>query len=74
MNKFEYKVVTRDDYIRYILNSMNASSMGREIVPRIVEEWNRIRKGYNFVILVGNEEEPMIYSVDYFDKNILGVK
>lgn len=72
MNEFEYKVITKDDFVRYKLNSMNASSMGKEIITRIVEEWDKIRKGHNFVIAVGKEDDLMFYSVDYFDKNILG--
>lgn len=72
INKFEYKVMSKDDYIKYILNSMKASKIDKNTINKIVYRWDKLRDGYNFIIGVGKIENIMFCSVGYFSEHILG--
>lgn len=69
MSEFEYKVVTKEDFIRYKLNNMKASMINKNTMDMLVEKWDKTRNGFNFMIAVG-KEELMFYSVEYFNKHI----
>lgn len=72
INNFEYKVMSKDDYIKYILNSMKASKIDKNTINKIVYRWDKLRDGYNFIIGVGKIENIMFCSVGYFSEHILG--
>lgn len=72
INNFEYKVMSKDDYIKYILNSMKASKIDKNTINKIVYRWDKLRDGYNFIIGVGKIENIMFCSVEYFSEHILG--
>lgn len=69
---FRYRVFTKDDFIRYFVNSKKACNITKNTFKAAEYNWNVIRKGYNFVIAVGNED-LMFYSIDSFNKLIGGV-
>ena len=70
---FQYRVMTKDDFIRYRVNRLEACIINKNTFKKIEESWNRIRKGYNFVIAVGNTD-LMFYSVDVFNEHVGGHK
>lgn len=72
INNFEYKVMSKDDYIKYILNSMKASKIDKNTINKVVYRWDKLRDGYNFIIGVGKIENIMFCSVGYFSEHILG--
>lgn len=72
INNFEYKVISKDDFIKYRLNSMKASRIDKNTIDKIIYRWDELRDGYNFVIAVGKIENMMFYSVECFDEHILG--
>lgn len=67
--KYEYEVLTKDDYIREFLCSRKRWYRGKEDSINLEELWKKVSKGYNFVIRAGET----IYSVDYLN-NIIGSK
>ncbi|GAA0865927.1 hypothetical protein [Paraclostridium tenue] len=67
MESYRYRVVTKDDFIRYMATCNKTENAFKTAKDR----WDRIRKGYNFVIAVGNED-LMFYSIDSFNKLIGG--
>lgn len=69
IDNFRYRVVTKDDFIRYMVNSKKASNITKNTFKVLEEAWNKTRRGYNFVIAVGNEE-LMFYSIDSFNEHI----
>lgn len=69
MDNFRYRVVTKDDFIRYMVNSKKSSNITKNTFKVAEEAWNKTRRGYNFVIAVGNEE-LMFYSIDSFNEHI----
>lgn len=73
INNFRYKVMTKDNYIEYMLNKREAETINKNTVSCIIERWNKVSKGYNFVIAAGNCNSSMIYSVDYFNEHIVGM-
>ncbi|RUT55713.1 hypothetical protein NPD9_1704 [Clostridium botulinum] len=70
----DYKIFTRDDYKRYRLSRMKASNITTGTIKFIEDSWNKISKGYNFIIGVGKEEQLMFYSVQYFNEHVLNGK
>lgn len=72
LNNFEYKVMAKGDFIKYILNSMEANRINENTINNIVYRWDELRDSYNFIIAVGKIENMMFYSVDYFNEHILG--
>lgn len=69
ISKRAYEVLTKDKYIEYRLCGMNPCNISKETKKILQDRWDKLRKGYEFVILVGD----MIYSVDYFNE-LLGEK
>lgn len=67
MESYRYRVVTKDDFIRY----MATCNKTKNAFKTAKDRWDKIRKGYNFVIAVGNEE-LMFYSIDLFNELIGG--
>lgn len=67
MESYRYRVVTKDDFIRYMATCNKTENAFKTAKDR----WDRIRKGYNFVIAVGNED-LMFYSIDSFNELIGG--
>lgn len=65
-----FKIFTKEDYKRYRLRGLDAPSISRGTLKTIDKTWNKISKGYNFVIGVG-KNDIMFYSVEYFNDNIL---
>lgn len=72
INNFEYKVISKDDFIKYRLNSMKASRIDKNTIDKIIYRWDELRGGYNFIIAVGKIENMMFYSVEYFDEHVIG--
>lgn len=72
IDTFRYRVITKDDFIRYFVNSKKACNITNNTFKVAEEAWNKTRKEYNFVIAVGNEV-LMFYSIDSFNKLIGGV-
>ena len=72
IDTFRYRVITKDDFIRYFVNSKKAQNINKNTFKDIEGHWNKLRKGYNFAIAVGNEQ-LMFYSIDSFNKLIGGV-
>lgn len=70
----DYRIITKEEYKKIRLNSVSASSICEGMIKQIDEEWDRLRKGYNFVIVVGLEDKPMFYSVEYFNEHVLNGK
>lgn len=66
--KSAYEVFTKDKYIEYRLCGMNPWDVSKETIKALHEQWDKRRKGYEFVILAGG----MTYSVDYFNTVVLG--
>lgn len=71
-NYLRYKVMTKDNYIENVLNNMEAGMINENTISKIEENWDRVSKGYNFVIAVGRYDSSMIYSVEYFNKHVVG--
>lgn len=71
IDTFRYRVITKDDFIRYFINSKKACNITKNTFKVAEEAWNKTRKGYNFVIAVGNEV-LMFYSIDSFNELIGG--
>lgn len=71
IDTFRYRVMTKDDFIRYFVNSKKAPNITKNTFKVAEEAWNKTRKGYNFVIAVGNEV-LMFYSIDSFNDHIGG--
>lgn len=69
--EFRYRVITKDDFIRYRVNSREAQNINKNTFKVAEESWNNLRKGYNFVIAVGNKD-LMFYSIDSFNEHIGG--
>ena len=72
LNDFRYKVITKDAYIEYKLNEAKCYGINKNTVGKIIKFWDKLRKGYNFVIGVGKDEYTMFYSVEYFNEHVLG--
>lgn len=64
-----YRILTRDKLLEE-LSRRDACRINQRAKDEILRSFDRIAKGYNFIIAVG-EPEPMYYSVEYFDKNVL---
>lgn len=73
IDTFRYRVITKDDFIRYFINSKKACNITKNTFKVAEEAWNKTRKGYNFVIAVGNEV-LMFYSIDSFNELIGGYR
>ncbi|WP_051540311.1 hypothetical protein [Clostridium ihumii] len=67
----EYRIFTKDDYKRYRLSGMKAREISKGAIECINDSFEKIGKGENFVIGVGRDS-LMFYSIEYFNKNILG--
>ncbi|GAA0069241.1 hypothetical protein UT300003_07640 [Clostridium sardiniense] len=63
-----YKIFTKDKYIEYRLCGMKPWDVSKGTIKALHEQWDKHRKGYDFVILAGD----MTYSVDYFNTVVLG--
>ncbi|MEG2787363.1 MAG: hypothetical protein RR942_06025 [Romboutsia sp.] len=72
INDFRYKVITKDEYIQYRLNEMEASRINKNTVDTIVDHWDKTRGKYNFIIAAGKYESLMFYSIEYFNEHVLG--
>lgn len=71
IDNFRYRVVTKDDFIRYMVNSKEAWDIDEKTFKVAEKAWDKTRRGYNFVIAIGNEE-LMFYSIDSFNEKIGG--
>lgn len=67
----DYRIITKEEYKKIRLNSVIDACICKGIIKEIDKNWNALRKGYDFVIAAGREEKPMLYSVPYFNENIL---
>ena len=72
INDFRYKVITKDEYIQYRLNEMKAINIDKNTVDTILDNWNKTRGKYNFIIAAGKYESLMFYSIEYFNEHVLG--
>lgn len=70
-NYQKYKVITKDNYIEYMLSKIGA---GRITVNNVIENWYKLSNGYNFVIAVGRYESLDFYNVEYFNTYVIGRK
>lgn len=61
----KYRILTRDKFIEEMLCSDKQID-----IDNVLEIWNRLSKGYEFIIIAGKNEST--YSVKYFNDNILG--
>ncbi|MBU5290003.1 hypothetical protein AALJ34_16990 [Paraclostridium bifermentans] len=71
INYLRYKVITKDNYIEYMLSKIGA---GRITVNNVIENWYKLSNGYNFVIAVGRYESLDFYNVEYFNTYVIGRK
>lgn len=67
----DYKIFTKDDYIKYNLSDKKAEFISKEYIKILNDEWNKLRKDFNFIVGVGEENNLMFFSVEYFNNNIL---
>jgi hypothetical protein len=67
-----YTVVDFNRYVEMTLSICEANQMSVDTISQLRQSWDGLRKGYNFVIAVGVPEQPMFYSVPYFNEHILG--
>lgn len=67
----DYRIITKEDYRKFILNNISACSISSKTNEHIENMWSKLSEGYNFAIAVGKEDEPMFYSVDYFNEHVL---
>lgn len=65
-----YRILTRDKFLEEELSRRDACKINQRAKDEILRSFDRIAKGYNFIIAVG-EPTPMYYSVGFFDKNVL---
>ena len=65
-----YKILTKDKYIEYRLCGIDPWRIKKDTIKVLQKQWDKLRKGYEFVILAGD----MIYDVDYFNKYVLDGK
>lgn len=70
-DKFKYEIFTKDKYIEYRLNKLDGMDI-KKARKGIEESWDRIRKGYNFIIGVGKKTDLMFYSIEYFNNSVIG--
>ncbi|APH24371.1 hypothetical protein [Clostridium botulinum] len=70
----DYRIITKEEYKKIRLNSVSASSICEGAIKEIDKNWDRLRKGYNFVIAAGIEGDGMFYSVEHFNEHILNGK
>lgn len=70
----DYRVITKEEYKKIRLNSVSASSICKGMIKEIDKNWDRLRKGYDFVIAAGLEDKPMFYSIEYFNEHVLNGK
>ncbi|WP_053293670.1 hypothetical protein [Clostridium botulinum] len=69
-----YRIYTKEDYKRYLLSNSKACDM-KCIINSFEEHWQRMSKGYNFIVGVGKEDRSMmVYSVEHFNDNVLGAE
>jgi len=69
---YEYKIFTKDDYKRYRVSKLRAENINEGCIKKIDSAWQSISKGFNFIIGVGQEDDLMFWSVEYFNNKILG--
>ncbi|EJP6471371.1 hypothetical protein NHI66_000619 [Clostridium botulinum] len=70
----DYRIITKEEYKKIRLNSVSASSICEGMIKEIDKNWDRLRKGYDFVIAAGIEGDGMFYSVDCFNEHVLNGK
>ncbi|MGJ8755378.1 hypothetical protein [Clostridium botulinum] len=70
----DYRIITKEEYKKIRLNSVSASSICKRMIKEIDKNWDRLRKGYEFVIAAGKEEQLMFYGVEYFNEHVLNGK
>lgn len=70
----DYRIITKEEYKKIRLNSVSALSICKGMIKEIDKDWDRLRKGYDFVIAVGIEGDCMLYSVEYFNERVLNSK
>ncbi|HCL4578784.1 TPA: hypothetical protein N2D80_003508 [Clostridium botulinum] len=70
----DYRIITKEEYKKIRLNSVSASSICEGVIKEIDKNWDRLRKGYDFVIEAGIEGDGMFFSVEYFNEHILNGK
>lgn len=63
-----YQILTREAFIQWSIWEQGAVNTSKESIEEIKRRWEKVRQGYEFVVLCGD----MIYSVGYFNKVILG--
>ena len=66
---YGYKIVTKDGFISYHMNNKKPSMINENSFKEAESMWNKIRKGYNFVIAVG-KEDLIFYSVKKFNEHL----
>lgn len=67
----DYKIFTKDDYIKYNLSDKKSSFISKEYIKILNDEWDKLSKDFNFIIGVWEENNLMFCSVEYFNNNIL---
>lgn len=67
-----YIILTKDDYKRYMLSFMKPCDITTKYIKILDENWQIISKGFNFIIGIGQVDDLMFCSVEYFNEKILG--
>lgn len=70
IGKEQYRVITRDDFIRYRLSKLSANQITDCTVNNLKKHWDKISCGFNFMIGIG-KEDLIFYHPKFFSKNIL---
>lgn len=65
-----YKILTKEMFKLYIINRSN-NPITKNKIEFLNKEWEKVSKGYNFIILVG---ENNFYGVEEFNKVLAQLK
>lgn len=67
LNESGYRILTKDKYVEWCLGRKGKGA-GEATVKFLEENWDKIRKGYEFVVLIGDT----VLNVEYFNNVVLG--
>lgn len=70
IGKEKYRVITRDDFIRYRLSKLSANQITDCTVNNLKRHWIKISCGFNFMIGIG-KDDLTFYNPKFFSENVL---
>ena len=70
---YSYEIFTKDDYMRYYLTRCRGNETYYSS-KNLSTYWEKLSKGYGFIIATGERNNPMFYSVEFFNNEVLGGK